>query len=352
MLIRLAIDPDGLDLTEHDENLRAKLTEDLIRLWHALGILYIGSPQYESSALRRAIEQLPPGQRQRWTNAVAFAKRHKLIRSHPVGWDGAFPEGTASWLNALSECVDLAAVRKAIYSESSTSPSPNAPVEISRLDCLTEADSVRSAQAIRTGQKCSRGEQSDRVWDRLFRDYVQHFDRCCVVDRYCVQRLQDAAVGHSGIEGLLSRIDNSPSSNDSFFVTIYSSIARSQTIQEVAARLRRFTANLGSRIARIDLHVCNESDFGRIAHYRYVRFQEHHCVILDQGVEILEGNTLRKTHPYSFTSFDDTLRRDETELRFKSQRIEILARRAHETGASEGARAAVSQAPQTKRAAS
>lgn len=36
---------------------------------------------------------------------------------------------------------------------------------------------------------------------------------------------------------------------------------------------------------------------------------------MDHGLEILEGRTLRRTHPYSFTYFDEALRADDAAIR-------------------------------------
>ena len=108
MLVRLAIDPEGIGMQGHDPALQSKLTDDLITAWMRYGVLYFGSADYAHSRLRHAIEGLPPALRSRWMRATGFAQQRGLMRGGPEAWAGFFPNSDLDcFLELRCENVDV-----------------------------------------------------------------------------------------------------------------------------------------------------------------------------------------------------------------------------------------------------
>jgi len=333
MLIRLAIDPAGVGMEGHDAALQSKLIDDCVTSWMRCGIVYIGTADYAHSPLRLALEGLPQALKSRWIRAVTLAQQRGLLRNGPPPWLGSFQEPPFDQLVELRHGVDVVGIGMAIAGSLGFAPHEPAQVhdasaiELCRLDCLSASSRIRKADEIREQKKFKRGEKVDTIWTELFRPFVARFSQIALVDRFCLHRLAECASGESGIERFLGRVDACPGDSSIVSVQVLSTLARCQSRGDVVKRLRDVVESLpNGRISSLEVQLVDERAFGPVVHYRYARFQSHHCIILDHGIEILEGHSLRRTHPYSLTYFDETLRTDETALRAKAQRCIVYSR--------------------------
>jgi hypothetical protein len=76
-----------------------------------------------------------------------------------------------------------------------------------------------------------------------------------------------------------------------------------------------------STLIKIDLVNVPDEIFRACVHYRFVRFNHVHCLTLDKGIEILEGDRLSVTHLYGLRDRVGAISTDETRLRSKGQKI-------------------------------
>ena len=335
MLTRFVLDPEGVGMEGCDPALQTNLTRGLLNVWLKCGILYVGTGDYKNSQLCRELNLLPPKLRAIWLTAIVFAQRHCLLQTGPPTWSGCFPKGSPECFAALVPIIEMAGISKGMADRLGFASDEPARIdtatnlEVCRMDCLTAASVFQRAEHIRETKKYKRGDSVDGIWNDLFKGFVAHFSQMAAIDRFCVQRLADPyfAHGESGVEQFLRRVDDCQSTAPGSVVQIISSLARGQSRAEVVARLTEFSASLPNRrIASLVLNLVHEKEFKKIVHYRCVRFQSHHTLMLDHGIEILEGRTVKRTHPCSFTCFDETFRRDENEILENSERVKVYER--------------------------
>jgi hypothetical protein len=304
-------------------------------VWLKCGILYVGTRGYQSSQLCEEVGRLPDTLRTKWQRMIVLAQQNGLLQAGPAAWSGCFPKDSAECFAALLPVIEVVGISKRMAERLGFAPDEltrmyrGTTLEVCRIDCLDAAAVFRRSEDIRERKKYKRGHSVDKIWDDLFRGLVAHFSQIAVIDQYCIQRLanSDCALGASGVEQFLRRVDDCQSTVPGTVVQVISSLARGQSLPDVMTRLHEFSASLPNRrIASLELRLADDRDFKRLVHYRCVRFQSHHSLILDRGIDILEGHTVKCTHLYSFTLFDDTLRRDENEILAKSQRARVYER--------------------------
>lgn len=317
----------------HDAALQLKLVDDCVTSWMRCGIVYIGAVDYAHSPLRRALEGLPQSLKSRWIRAVTLAQQRGLLRNGPPPWLGSFQEPPFDQLLELRRGVDVVGIGMAIAGSLGFAPHEHeqvhdaSAIELCRLDCLSASSRIRKADEIREQKKFKRGEKVDTIWAELFRPFVARFSQIALVDRFCLHRLAECAPGESGIERFLGRVDACLGDSAFVSVQVLSTLAKYQSRGDVVKRLRDFVESLpNGRISGLEVQFVDERTFGPVVHYRYARFQSHHCLVLDHGIEILEGHSLKRTHPYSLTCFDDPLRTDEAALRAKAQRCIVYSK--------------------------
>lgn len=329
MLTKVAIDPSAILMPHADPALRASLTRTVLRHLKDQGLIFLGGGASGEAELRQQVKSLAPALQTDWTKALAWLKMNGLLLAAPPGWDGSFSQCDQTTLQALDPFVHLVAMRNELairFGADATGyakPFLGLNLELCRLDCLLTSPIVEIQSAQRQGFR-RRGESVDQVWSLLFRDFVRQFDNHVVIDRYALPRLR-RPFGTAGIECYLRRLSTEGGATK--YVEVISTLDAGQTEAEVKQRLGDFIRTLPTgRFKGVDLLCVDERDFQPEVHYRLVRFNKVHCLLLDKGIEILEGLNLRANHPYRLENREGAIAQDETSLRAKAGRAVTVFR--------------------------
>lgn len=316
MIVRFAIDPDALLFSGYEPALQSKFTEDLFRVWRHCGILDLRSCSGGVTSLCDRIERLEQPRRSMWKEFLMRAQHWGLVQ--PVS--AVASNGDLGDSMSVNPPVDVIAIKRDAAKAQGFRPDELARAgnpEVCRLEGIGESPAFRSAEEVREKGKCQRGELVQHIWNQLFKPLVDVFDPIVIIDHYCTNStsLLTATAGQSGIERFLSFVDASSADARPKNIQIYS--AQDDGFREdVVRRLHAFVKGLpNKRIGTLDLFTIPGKHFGRIVHYRYVRFHNYHCLQLDHGLEILRSERLDKTIPYAFLEFDEVFRSDEAALR-------------------------------------
>ena len=70
MIVRFAIDPNGISFASLDPALRRSLTTDILSLWRDFGVLYVGGTDFKKSPLVEAVAGLPQDLKTLWQKAI------------------------------------------------------------------------------------------------------------------------------------------------------------------------------------------------------------------------------------------------------------------------------------------
>jgi hypothetical protein len=327
MLARIALDPAALCLSHCDAAQRASLTRFILSRVKDQAILFIGRTPFLESELNRQIAALPQAAKTDWQRMLAWIQFNRLLRLTPPEWDGTLADCSRSILEVLAPFVDLVAVRKDVADHfgadlDAVRPLTDQPLELCRLDCLPGSPAFESCLGRRTGDFHD-GDAVDLVWSSLFRPFMDYSDHFVIVDQYCVQRLPRKAPGSSGIECFLKRLHMEATPPK--FVEIISAIDAAQSAVDIKQRLSSFLEAFTSpAVKRVELILVPDQTFKACVHYRFVRFNNVHCLVLDKGIEVLEGTRLSTTHLYTLRNREGTIAVDETRLRAAGTSVNLF----------------------------
>ncbi|MFL5353123.1 hypothetical protein [Archangium sp.] len=187
----------------------------------------------------------------------------------------------------------------------------NPTVELCRFDCVDQSESFNlskrlSSEPIRANQKVS------LLWRERFLHLAKHADgNVTIVDRYAGERHLERRDGFSGLRKFLTGVDAGMTGR---IVEIFTaSVNRSAA--DILASAQALASNLRQGgISEIKIHISQNADFSRVAHYRYVRFGNFVC-LLDVGLEVFEGDEVFRECPFSMRQFDAQTQDGESQLR-------------------------------------
>src|SRR5579871_4206347 len=293
MIVRFAIDPSGIGFPSLDPVLRRSLTTDILSLWRTAGVLYIGEPDFKQSPLAKAVANLPQDLKTLWQKAITYGCQHRLLRKGPEAWAGRFSGDGVQELLRLRG-LDLAAVEKG-YANALGVPEgsyschfPAMNLEVCRLDCVSRAQ-VFEAATRRRESEYKAGTPVAILWRDLFCPLVRHFQRLVLVDRYCVAEMLTRADVRTGVTRLLEETDNLAGSCGPKTFRIVSAITDLPERDMVSA-VRNIAEDLNmGGIQSLELFLGPDRSFSKLMHSRYLRLDECRCLILDPGIEMLEG---------------------------------------------------------------
>lgn len=310
MIVTFAVDPEALSEGGQEPGVRLGNHERLLRRWQRQGVLVYSGARLQDSQLMAAIRALPVDLRKRWQETFLIAWH----RPDPGLVELAGVQQRRQ-LEALKGRVNLAcleATRAAcvgLEGQEFARKLPEIDVEICRLAGVDVTEAFTGADRM-SGSYVEAGSKVDRVWEERFLRLARQGKQVVVVDRY-------AAHGHthdpkrSGLRRLLVNLDGVAGG---VMVRLYSRVPDRQPVDAVEAALSLLLTSLSrGGVREFTLFLTPDDQFEHLGHDRYVRF-ESKLVSVGVGLEVLEGQVVRRRTTCTLLTHDEGTRRVEQEL--------------------------------------
>jgi len=306
MLITFTIDPeiflnpnDNLDWMIHHTN--------LLQLWSLMGVLVIPAEKETESKLLQILKNAPQKISSKW--------KHGLSNFRKISGNPKLAEALAADepLKNYSICqgVRLALLdetRAELWGLSSEEYSKTVAnkLEICRFGHQNETDVVKQVKSL-CNRPIETNELPEVIWQQRFQDLVGYSKNISISDRYAIKNfLQNKGSDPCGLRFLLAKTASLPSKSKkiihifSAYSTdvgdIDSAMSFVKACDLIRAKLETFCAELiGNSLLELHLHVANDRDYGKISHYRGIRFDDKTFVTLDTGLEPLGGRAVLRT---------------------------------------------------------
>ena len=320
------MEPAALELTRLPEPLRSSVSRAFVKRWRERAVLIVPS-RGDASDIFFAVRELPQGLRTIWKTAMVDGAKHSTLRrielpglSTVRSLSGA---AEASAFAGLADVLFVASETAAMLGMAEDECSSNEVVpglELCRLDCFSESRILAQVSADR-GSVISRGTAVSEVWNRYFRPCAKLHSALVLVDRYALAELFSRSP--AGLIRLFEELGAVGQQPD-FTLTVFT--ARPEDVSEseaIASALALFRTVKTPALPGVDIYLTEDSAFSRIAHYRYIRFGDQVCCMLDAGVSVLEGASTTRDHVISAQEFGSKFRDNENQLRANSRLYQL-----------------------------
>ncbi len=296
MLVPFTIDPDIFSNDYSQDELYRHIK--LIELWERYGCLVLAGPSEAESRLALALRKAPDPIRKRWQSALKRLRQNCCVRD----FDPQSNDVCSEWLEALADrvqIVSLEATRALCWGlpEDQYSYVGEQAAEICRFGYESESIGFKSAYTL-AQTPIEKGTTWGKVWSERIEPFALESKNITVVDRYALKSLvEHRGSGVSGLERLilqLSCLKKGKPRN----LTLMTGVPKEwkhEDLKESIQRVRDCQTDLqGKTLREVRIHVCDDQTFGHLSHYRYIRFDDHHLLQLDTGLEPLAGEMVKR----------------------------------------------------------
>lgn len=318
MIVSFGLDVSALDVKYSDEATRRAVHRRAIEHWLGYGMLVADE---ELVGLREAIDRLPQALRKLWQDALAFRR----FRPGKSGWLN--PQDLDS-LDNLSRCrgdVSLLVLEETRAFELGLPEGEGAiklsshPVELCRLDYIDQCHEFLEAKTLASGVAPA-GQKVSTLWRQRFEPLSKQIRGAVnIVDRFAGIGHLDRHDEYSGLRRFLTELDGGLTGRVVNLFTGYDKPLKDdiqRSIKDLSSTIRR------GGIRELNLFLCEDFGFRKIAHYRYVRF-DHLTCFLDVGLEAFSGDALYRDCRIQMRITDSPSRENEGKLRAISHAFKL-----------------------------
>jgi len=298
MLVRFALDVQGLAMPWLDGRQRIAAHRRLLKEWKDAGRLVLPEPSLRESALLAAVEKLPPALRDLWMSFWRHCERTTcgvVQVSTPTG------AAVAESLPRLRQAVDVFCAgheqAREIGVPADSAAAIISGLEVVLIDLVEQSSRFQKAREL-AALPVEAGVSTSEVWNTIFLPLARDARIAVLVDRYAMgdrkfQVEQNRWPG--GMMNFLRRAAEVESLTDiSLFVFIWDAYSSSD-LAHVLCRAKRFLEELPLTRANFTLHVVPDEKFKGQQHARWLRFDDS-VIVLDEGIRVLQGETLGKRY--------------------------------------------------------
>lgn len=320
MFVKFGLDTDTLLTGFSDAVARRGIHMRFLELWRDFGVLVDGNSNLASSDLATAINSLPQDIRKPWQDALRFhrfsntggnwrALNKAQNRKHLLDYKGKID---------LAIFEDTRAAALGLPVNDGAALDSASALEICRLDFVDQSKSFQEARAI-SSSTIRKGEKPPDIWKTRFAGLAEHSrSHIAIIDRYASER-HSLSPAMSGLRKLLTELDNGkPGCRVSLF-SAFDKLPEKSIISGINSLVSGL--NRGG-LSEVKLYTASTKSFGKIAHYRYVRF-DRTIYQLDSGLEVLEGNSVYRSCLVTMRPYDSDFRDHENDLRHTSTETKI-----------------------------
>lgn len=310
MLVPFTIDPDILTIQDVDLD-GMKRHAALLKFWGILGQLVIPASKESDSRLYESLNKAPQKVQVLWRSAL---RNYWKCCGKPQ-FDTALAENFA--INDENVCKGIQLLllddtRGELWGLATDEYSKviARSLEICRFGHEDETKIITSSLAL-LARPIEISETPDGVWKDRFLSFSIASRVLTVVDRYAIKNFMESRASDiSGLERFLiklaglktpgKKIVNIYSAYSCDWVSTNGSRTSAAACKLIFEKLESFCQNsLGDGLMEININFSQENKFGKVNHYRYVRFDDKIILLLDSGLQPLSGNVVTKTCPVS-----------------------------------------------------
>ncbi|SFD35514.1 hypothetical protein SAMN05216577_12397 [Pseudomonas citronellolis] len=305
MLTKFSLDQD-LFSSQHllDETLSV-VHEYILENWNHYGILIF--QKGSELEYRKKIKDLPAKFQNKWLTALSHSPKQELNST----WNPYISYKDFDSICTLSSIFETGITEDTISAELCNNKSTsrfkeNPPFEILGTGAVSESVNFTESRKAATTDIAA-GTPIEDIWIKRFSALAKIAKNIIICDRYIFKRtLEDTAKGYvsTSIKKFISLLDNS---TEPYNITIISdgNTKNSQTHYEVTNYFEQKILSsppLKTKIKSLNIISCNELDFQKTAHDRFIRLDSH---VYQIGI----GMMIFERHEIPTTSF--TIKRKE-----------------------------------------
>lgn len=300
MLVPFTVDPDIFSNKYNQDELYRH--ETLIDLWEKFGCLVLTGKSDSNSSFLSALRQAPPQVKLRWQNALKQLRQKKC---GIVDFDPKDSESISQWLAALADHVQIVSLEstralRCGVPEDKYSLAQEQAAEICRFG--HELQSVAFKRACNLAQMpIEKGTPWNKVWTERIEPFALQANTIFVVDRYALTNFFENNKGFhlSGLERLIMQLSGLKKENESqcnlHLIASIPKDGKEKWFEASIQKIRDFKPLLkGNALREIRVYAINDSEFGKINHHRYIRFDAYNLLELNIGIELLDGDTVNR----------------------------------------------------------
>jgi len=327
VIARFAVDTTAITDDYGDSVAARGVHERFLRIWADHGVLVHGSDTAGADELRDAIDHIPQQSvKTMWQQALTRQARLPLpgplpSLAHAESREEIEPFATFVRLACLET---VHAFMAGLGEDEASRILDSGELELCRFDCADEAATFRALSELRHAA-IEQGEDCAEVWRSRFAPLAEQSRTLAVIDRYCLRAHRDFILdkdpARDGVSGLRRVLQGVDATSQPHVIHIFACVLEDDSMDEdaAAAILEQEVARVGAGgVREVRLHYgLTPKAFRDSAHYRALRFDDRVCT-LDTGLEALEGRSVRRRCPFTYTPRSDGHREVEDSLKQRS----------------------------------
>ena len=304
MIVPFTIDPDIFSSTPNSRVDLAK-HKQLIRLWQKYGVLVIPGSGKNDSRIFKTLQASDQRIKALWINCFKHC-------SHDLENTSVDEALKRSEFNKLSSqkiklwCIDDSKDQLlGIESESYSKIIMNNEICMFGFEQYSKAFEIAEKLS---NKPITNSDDPDKTWRERFLPLCKYANNITVCDPHVVQNFfWSKGKTLSGIERLIKNVAEINSEKPKI-LHIYSSNKVGSDIRdfdEIFEKLSNYCASFKNKsIREIRLHLTTLSEY-RPQHYRMIKFNDHHLVTSDSGIELLGDEGRNRTHDFNLKHLYD-----------------------------------------------
>ena len=304
MIVPFTIDPDIFSAPPNSRVDFAK-HKQLIRLWRNYGVLVIPGAGKSDSRIFKALQTSDQRIKALWTNC--FKQCTQELENSSV--DEALKK---SEFNKLSSqkiklwCIDESKDKLlGIERESHSKFIKNNEICMFGYEQYSQAFEIAEQLA---NNPITDSDDPDKTWKERFLPLCKYATNIIVCDPHIVQNyLWSKGKKLSGIHRLIKNIAEINSEKPKILHIYSSNRVGRETVEfdEIFEKLSNYCASFKNKsIREVRLHLTTLSEY-RPQHYRMFKFDDHHLVTSDSGIELLGDEGRNRTHDFNLKHLYD-----------------------------------------------
>ena len=318
MLVPVFFDPSAFeDLPSYDTRALTALHQQVILALLRYGV-FVLPRGLEGTGIVELVRHLPQGLRERWVESIPklLTRQSDFGRIEFEKWIESSDYSSLPVGIDVIACGATIAELLEVYEQASADGNSLRLPEISRFDLVGECQAFSLARQL-DETDVQQGENRVDVWETRFRPLAEAVRTVMVVDRYALKEFGRHRT--TGLRWMAEQVNRSGVAQ----LTVITGCTPEDDLDEAKVNLidsfRKLQPGNGS-LRKVRWIFVRDQAFHH-AHGRYVRFGEHHVILIEPGTDVFRTNTMRQTFPCQLVDAGSQLAR-ERELR--SRRIDEL----------------------------
>ncbi|WP_156478969.1 hypothetical protein [Acetobacter senegalensis] len=326
MTIRFVLQPSALwpQPQPHSDPARERSNNiRFLEFWKRYGVFFM-SPNNEP--IIEALQEMPMATRKLWKNALISDYFRKFECGHEYTEDTFFNQPS---LLSFSQDVDIACLENSTILQYCSDDEWSGFIEgdnleVCRFDCIDTSKHLTNLKILWDGI-IPIGTERDKIWTDRFLSLSSFAKHISIIDRYCGKSISECySQGRlSGVTYFIKLLSQIPGKIKTKSVSIYTS-RRDTEISEICKLIEKQLKVSKKNIGSVRLYALKDSDFSKVAHDRFLRF-DNIITSIGKGISLFEKSSCEENFSCAMQSDDGSFRNNiEGVLQRCSQSYQIL----------------------------